>query len=53
MVLAGFADLDTPPPSVREKRDQDHVAWSVPPQAAAALADRVAEWDLDARPREE
>ncbi len=46
MVLAGFADFDTPHPMVRERPlgEADHVVWSVPPQAAAGLVDRAADW---------
>jgi hypothetical protein len=46
MVLAGFADFDKPAPTIRERPigEADHVAWSVPPQAAAALVDRASDW---------
>ena len=57
MVLAGFADdVATLEPMVRERPygEAEHVVWSVPPQAAAGLADRPGEWaDLDARAGEE
>ncbi len=50
MVLAGFADLESPYGMVRERPygEAEHVVWSVPPQAAAGLVDRRAEWaDFD------
>ena len=58
MVLAGFADFDTPALLFKEHPfgEAEHVVWSVPPQAAAGLVDRPGDWaalDLDARPREE
>jgi hypothetical protein len=57
MVLAGFADLESPHGMVRERAygEADHVVWSVPPQAAAGLVDRPAQWaDFDdAKSRDE
>ena len=57
MVLAGFADdVAAPEPMVRERPygEAEHVAWSVPPQAAAGLVDRPGDWtDLDAGSSEE
>lgn len=56
MVLAGYADVVKPEPMAREHPfgEAEHIVWSVPPQAAAALVDRPADWtDLDARRREE
>jgi hypothetical protein len=57
MVLMGFADLDVPPGMVRERPfgEAEHIAWSVPPQAAAGLVDRPGEWpsDADVKPRDE
>jgi hypothetical protein len=47
MVLAGFADFAGPDPTFRERPftgEAEHVAWSVPPQAAAGLVDRADEW---------
>ncbi len=57
MVLAGFADYDHPDPLLRDRYrgEPDHVAWSVPPQAAAGLADHLDEWKLSSEalaPRE-
>lgn len=57
MVFAGFADVHRPEPTIREQRAGDnHVVWSVPPQAVAGLADRASDWatsDLDAADAEE
>jgi len=57
MVLAGFADFTAPDLTLRERPfsgDEEHVAWSVPPQAAAGLVDRADEWrDLSDTPRDE
>jgi hypothetical protein len=50
MVLAGFADLESPYGMVRERPygEAEHVVWSVPPQAAAGLVDRPSQWaDFD------
>jgi hypothetical protein len=47
MVLAGFADFSSPDPMFRERPvsgDAEHIAWSVPPQAAAGLVDRPGDW---------
>jgi hypothetical protein len=47
MVLAGFADFAAPDLLLRERYfsgEAEHVAWSVPPQAAAGLVDRADEW---------
>jgi hypothetical protein len=46
MVLAGFADEVAPLVMVRERPygEADHVVWSVPPEAAAGLVDRAADW---------
>jgi len=53
MVLAGFADLDTPPSMTPQRPigEAEHIVWSVPPEAVAGLADRAS--DLDAPTREE
>jgi len=46
MVLLGFADYDRPDPLLHDRyRGEDqHVVWSVPPQAAAGLADDGDAW---------
>ena len=47
MVLLGFADFVRPDPMFRERQfagEDEHVVWSVPPQAAAGLIDRADEW---------
>jgi hypothetical protein len=46
MVLTGFADYDRPDPLLHDqyRGEADHVVWSVPPQAAAALADDARAW---------
>ena len=51
MVLLGFADYDRPDPLLHDRyRGEDqHVVWSVPPQAAAGLADDGDAWS-DAAP---
>jgi hypothetical protein len=53
MVLAGFADVVGPFETVRERpcSEADHVVWSVPPQAAAGLVDRPADWAFLDDPR--
>jgi hypothetical protein len=50
MVLIGFADYDRPDPLLHDhyRGEPEHVVWSVPPQAAAALADRADEWGASA-----
>lgn len=46
MMLAGFADHEKPSAELRERphRMDEHVAWSVPPQAVAGLVDRATDW---------
>ena len=46
MVLLGFADYERPDPLLRDRYrgEDEHVVWSVPPQAAAALADDRDVW---------
>jgi hypothetical protein len=56
MVLMGFADVTSPELMIRERPygEAEHVVWSVPPQAAAGLVDRPADWaGLDAKPTDE
>jgi len=57
MVLTGFADLEAFVAMVRERPfgEADHVALSVPPQAAAGLVDRPNEWGdfTNDKPRDE
>jgi hypothetical protein len=49
MVLTGFADADRPDPLAHDlyKGEEEHVVWSVPPQAAAGLTDRVSDWERE------
>ncbi|HEX4517801.1 MAG TPA: hypothetical protein VH054_29875 [Polyangiaceae bacterium] len=57
MVLLGFADFAGPDPSFFERAftgEAEHVVWSVPPQAAAALVDRADEWrEMSDTPRDD
>ncbi len=52
MVLLGFADYDRPDPLRHDgyRGEEQHVVWSVPPQAAAGLADDGDAWREAAPP---
>lgn len=52
MVLTGFADYDRPDPLLHDqyRGEAEHVVWSVPPQAAAALGDDADAWKDVAAP---
>jgi len=54
MVLTGFADYDRPDPLLRDqyRGEPDHIVWSVPPQAAAALTDDADAWKESFEPTE-